>query len=128
MNMNVNNRIFLIAIAISLVWHLFCISSVQIVTPKAASPVKFSRVSFLGPLLERGAIELRLEPKERSFLEKRHLEAVENMHYTGTGDAKNRSIAYVREETPLFLDREKLPYLVREAVSGPKPEPVYISD
>lgn len=75
-------RIFAIAIAISLAWHLFWISAVTIISkPDNDRYVKFSKVSFLGPILGKGAMEVQARPKERSFLENRYMEAVRSAVY-----------------------------------------------
>ncbi|MFA6141727.1 MAG: hypothetical protein WC738_00335 [Candidatus Omnitrophota bacterium] len=67
------NRILIIAVALSLGLHLFWIASIKIVMKSGYSggPVKFSKVSFLGPVYMAGSVELKAPPKEISFLEKR---------------------------------------------------------
>lgn len=116
----------MIAIAISLAWHLFWMFGVRVaVAPRDAWAVKFSKVAFLGPILERGALEVRLARGERTFLEKRYLEIA-------------RGMAAVTEEAPAMpslpdlaesdiyaaVDAELLP-LMKEAVSSSKLEPAY---
>ena len=67
-------RIFVLAILASLVWHLFWLSTIAIISnPTNARSAKFSKVSFLGPLLGKSSMELQARPKERSFLEMRYL-------------------------------------------------------
>ena len=73
--LNEGGWIFLSAILISLVWHLFWISAVRIVyKADDTDRVKFSKVSFLGPIFEGRVANISAQPKERSFLEKRYLE------------------------------------------------------
>lgn len=80
-------RIFAFAIAASLLWHLFWIFAVAIVSkPDSARQVKFSKVSFLGPLLGKSSMDLQARPKEPSFLENRYLGLVNNLpEKTGPG-------------------------------------------
>ena len=120
-------RIFILAIFLSFLWHIFWLSIIKVVViPNRTEPVKFSKVSFLGPILERSAIELRVEPKDRSFLEKRYLSAIKKLPSTETGTGKD-----LREEPNKdfdFLHDEKLSGLIDEAVGGPKLEPIWIVD
>ena len=70
----------IIAIMISLAWHLLWIAAIKIViAPDQPAYVKFSKVSFLGPASVSGNAELRLEPKARSFLERRYRAKTENL-------------------------------------------------
>lgn len=63
----------LIAIAISFAWHIFWLSAVKIISsPVRQEAVKFSKISFLGPILSRANMVVRAAPAERSFLEKRY--------------------------------------------------------
>lgn len=69
-----NNRLLISAIIFSAAWHVFWLSAFTVVVvPKAVKPVKFSGVSFLGPILDRGAMKVSVMPHERSFLEKRYV-------------------------------------------------------
>jgi hypothetical protein len=68
-----SRRILILAIAVSLVWHLFWLSTVKIVSgPVRREAVKFSKVSFLGPILSGISMDLRAAPASRSFLERRY--------------------------------------------------------
>lgn len=74
------NRIFILAVVFSLGLHLFWISSIKIVMKSGYSgPVKFSKVSFLGPVYTAGSVELKAPPKEISFLEKRYRARIADM-------------------------------------------------
>lgn len=118
-------RILIAAMLISLFWHLFWLSAVKIVTaPGATKPIKFSKVSFLGPILERGAIELGLKPHDRSFLEKRYplitYDMLNRPGQTGGADLEYGTLDDIR-----FHSDNKLEGLIGEAVRGDKLEPVY---
>lgn len=66
-------RILIIAIALSLIWHIFWLSTVKIVArPVQWEAVKFSKVAFLGPILSGINMDLRAAPASRSFLELRY--------------------------------------------------------
>lgn len=70
-------KVLLSALLISLVWHVFWLSMVNVsVVPKTNKQIKFSGVSFLGPILDRGALKLSVEPHERTILESRYLENI----------------------------------------------------
>lgn len=75
------SRILISAIILSAVWHIFWISAVTVVVvPKAPSKsVKFSSVSFLGPILEQGMLKVSVAPHELSASEKEYLSHIENL-------------------------------------------------
>lgn len=74
------DRVFIYAILFSAIWHIFWISSVNVVVvPKAERKVKFSGVSFLGPILDKGILKVSVEPRERTILEKRYLADIERL-------------------------------------------------
>lgn len=74
------DRVFIYAILFSAIWHIFWISSVSVVVvPKAERKVKFSGVSFLGPILDKGILKVSVEPRERTVLEKRYLADIERL-------------------------------------------------
>src|SRR3989338_790502 len=86
---------FVLALIFSFAWHIFWLSAVAVVVnPKETGPAKFSKISFLGPILGKGAISVRIEPRERSLLEKRYLKGVEGMVGSdrGTADKKEMEI------------------------------------
>jgi hypothetical protein len=114
------DRVFIIAIVISLAWHIFWLSAITIVTaPKDARAVRFSKVSFLGPILEKGAFSFDIGPKERSLLEKRFLANVERMDTSAANTAKDA--AKMRFDTA--GDDSHMKGLVEEAVRGRKISP-----
>ena len=114
------DRIFNISILISLTSHIFWLSIITvIVTPKETEPIKFSKISFLGPILERGALNVRIEPRERSLLEKRYLDNIEKLfNYPAYQKGRYMRDVYIIKETGLTN-------LIEDAVSGPKMEPVF---
>ena len=116
------------ALAVSLVWHLFWLSAVKVVTePANRKAIKFSKVSFLGPFLERGAINLKVQPKERAFLEKRYLKAAgDSIGYA----PQHEGTAYKYEpdgRTHILNDRS-MAGLIDEALTAPGPEPDYSAE
>lgn len=114
------DRIFIFAILLSLACHLFWFTAVKIIAPKKTTPVRFSKVSFLGPILTRGAIDLRVAQKTRSFLETRYLKTV-NALPSPVG--AKVSIPYALEQRSDRTDDPVFTRMVDEAVSGPKLEP-----
>lgn len=126
---NESARIFAIAIAISLAWHLFWISTVTIIAkPDKNAFVKFSKVSFLGPILGKGAMEVQARPKERSFLENRYLEAARS----AASDLEENMIGGGRDydvSPDLFHSRnESMSLLIDGALNAEKPQAGYGAD
>ncbi len=73
LNRIIKDKILWIAIGASLFFHLFWVIAVKIVQPTPSTPVHFSKVSFLGPILDRGAIQAPPESRELAYLQKRFL-------------------------------------------------------
>jgi len=116
-------RILSYAIIASLVWHLFWISALKVVVskpPKAA--VRFGRVSFLGPILSRSAIELKISPRQRSLLEKRYLRELEGIMAFPEQYGPVARPKYDAKASPIVSDRD-IKRFVEEAVAGAKLEP-----
>lgn len=64
-------KVLAIAILLSLCWHLFWILMIKVVSaPALPSHAKYSKVSFLGPLLTKVTLEVSDRMPERSSLEK----------------------------------------------------------
>jgi len=118
-------RIFILAMLASLAWHIFWLSVITITAPTQKAPIKFSKVSFLGPILGRGSMEFRVQPKERSFLEKRYLDKIELSHIKFRSQAKADSDRYEPNKEFDLLHKDKLTDFIDEAVGGPKLEPAY---
>lgn len=82
-------RIFILAIAASIMVHIFWISAVKITTsPSGVGRVKFSKVSFLGPASVQSTLpEFKVAPQSASFLEKRLRQKILDMPVPGIGGA-----------------------------------------
>ena len=74
------DRVFLYAILFSLIWHIFWLSSVSVVAvPKVKKQVRFSNVSFLGPIVDRPVLKVSAGPRECTALEKKYLEQMKDL-------------------------------------------------
>lgn len=112
------NRVLLIAIGVAFASHLVWLTVFTIVAPRTHSPVRFSRVAFLGPVLERGAMEVRMSPRERTFLENRYLDM---MARSAAPDGS--APAAVLPENAASPADARLTDLIVSAVAGTKLEP-----
>jgi len=122
-------RIFIFAIAVSFAWHIFWLSAVKvIVSPSKIKSVKFSKVAFLGPILTRVAMEVRVEPKVHSFLETRYLTSVKNITAYKPEQLKDLEAKGDAGRQFYLPDNEKMAYFIDEAVSGGKLEPTYSAE
>jgi hypothetical protein len=75
-----SEKALVIAVALSAAWHIFWLSAVTVTAvPKTKGVVRFSKVSFLGPILARKVLDVSIEPGERLFLEKRYLKYMEGV-------------------------------------------------
>lgn len=71
------DNVLIFAILFSAVWHIFWLSAFTvIVVPKVEKGVKFSNVSFLGPILEKNALNVNVNPSERTTLEKKYFDSI----------------------------------------------------
>ena len=113
------NAVLVSAVLVSLVWHAVWLSAIKVSAPDARGKIKFSKVAFLGPILNRGVMEVRVSPRERSFLENRYLSLVQNVSASKGVAAGNKS----RNPDDSLSFRDKMIYMVDEAVSGKKIEP-----
>lgn len=117
------DRIFNSAILISVAWHIFWICMISVVvTSGERNPIKFSKVSFLGPILERGVLEVKIRPRERSVLEKRDASVIKNL-----SEGKIAQAAGERDWSIEGWDAKgsdiALTHLIEEALNGSKIEP-----
>jgi len=120
---NINSsefRIFVIAIAASIMLHIFWISAVKIVTsPPDEGRVKFSKVSFLGPASGPGGLsEFKVAPQSASFLEKRYRENLVNMPVSGI---ESPGVFYGRageKDAPAHRDDFAMAPLIEEALNN----------
>lgn len=116
-------RVLMIAILLSFVWHIFWLSAIKVTSSSGRiNTVKFSKISFLGPILTRSPIEARVEPKDKSFLENRYALAAENVSDRKTWRINDAFVKGVFAGTS-HPNNETLAALIDEAVSGPKLEP-----
>lgn len=118
-------NILTLAILFSAVWHLFWLSAVSIVVvPSVKRPVKFSGVSFLGPILDRGAMTLSAASVEKTPSEKRFLAYLEDSY--GEGHQWRPESSYVEfrpVDGSLPFGDEGFPDLAVSAGPGDKAEP-----
>ena len=81
----------------------------------------------MGPFLARGAINLRVQPKEMTFLQKRYLAAasvsVENSDEQPDGAGK-----YDPDVATHLLSDKNMSDFIDEALSGAKSEPSYTAE
>jgi hypothetical protein len=71
------DRVLISAILFSAIWHTFWLSAFTvIVVPKVEKTVKFSNVSFLGPILEKGVLNVNVKAHERTSLENSYLTSI----------------------------------------------------
>ena len=118
--------IFVIALSLSVVWHIFWLSSVKvIVMPEKAGAVKFSKVSFLGPILEKGALEVRMDLGQHSFLEKRCIEMVERYASDNERLTRRKPVKAARGKDFYGLSDNRLSGFIKNAISDSKMEPPY---
>ncbi len=117
-------RIFAISIMASLIWHLFWMSAIVIVSrPDDKHNVKFSKVSFLGPLLEKGAMELQARPKERSFLETRYLGRANRPPTRPMESMSSLTRSYESGNDAYHVRDERMTAFIDDALDDKKPEP-----
>jgi len=116
-------KILSYAILASLVWHFFWISAVKVVVskpPKAA--LRFGKISFLGPILSRSAIELKISPRQRSLLEKRYFTELESIMTSPGQYGPVARPGFDMKGSPIISDTG-IKRFVEEAVAGAKLEP-----
>lgn len=117
--------VFKLALIASAALHIFWLSVVTIVvTPKESRPVKFSKVSFLGPISERAGLDVGIEPRERSLLEKKYLSDIK---WRSSFEAVAREFADIPKKGTDISKEGRLVSLIEDAVGSPKLEPIYIA-
>lgn len=118
-------RILIIAIAVSLAWHLFWLSAVKIVSsPAPKSSVKFSKIAFLGPILGGASMEVRASPASRGLLERRYRNIAGKTFYEEDAFTKAPGSRYESRKPPDQAYQELLS-AIDDAVAGKKLEPDY---
>jgi len=67
-------KVLILAVLFSFAWHLFCLSIFRIgFFPEKTEKAKFSKVTFLGPILNKSNLKVQAQPSPRTFLEKRYV-------------------------------------------------------
>ena len=121
----VKDKVLIFAISLSIVWHLFWLSTLTVVVvPKDTKPLKFSGVSFLGPILEESMLNVRVAVHERSALEKRYLSDIENSSVLI--EKRADSDVYIETGISAEIDpesEEMITSLAILAIDGNKPDP-----
>jgi hypothetical protein len=121
-------RILIIAIAASLVWHIFWLSAIKIVSgPAPRSPVRFSRVAFLGPILTGAGMEVRASPASRGLLERRYRDIMGKAFYTEDMLSNPPGFKYESRRAPGQAGQKFLS-AIDEAVAGKKLEADYAAE
>lgn len=73
-NIFFKEKFLVYAILLSAIWHIFWLSAFKVVVvPKAKKGVRFSNVSFLGPILEKGVLSVNVKAHEKTDLEKKYI-------------------------------------------------------
>lgn len=95
-----------------------------VATKEVRQRIKFSKVSFLGPLSEMGSFKVGIGPRERTFLEKRNLERSQRQlgAMAPLGPSPGR-LMQGRETGSRLGDKSMTPR-IEDALSGFKLEPV----
>ena len=88
---------------------------------------KFSKVSFLGPLLGKGSMEVQSRPKERSFLEIRYIDAMSRLPLAVQAVALSRG-QYDGSAAACNIRDERITAAIDSALSGEKPESAYAEE
>ena len=116
-------RMLTIAIAISLVLHVFWLSAIKIVSSRMPeSSVKFSKIAFLGPILSGINMEVRASPASRGMLEIRYRKIAGKTSYGEAAFAKIQDSKYEYRTASGRTD-EALASVIGDAACGEKLEP-----
>ena len=120
------DKVLISAILFSAVWHIFWLSAFTVVTvPKIKKPVKFSSVSFLGPILDRGILNVNVKEREQTILEKKYFASVVNGpdFLRGEGIARDSYVLSVFDEALSYGDDGELAALIAVRIDTDKIEP-----
>jgi hypothetical protein len=122
-------RILAFAVLFSLAWHLFWLAMVKVVAPAPApaSQASFSKVAFLGRIFAKAGMEVRSQPAERSFLEKRYNELAARIAPTSGAPYVSMDAA-ATEPAGRRPQDDAIIYLINEALGETKAEPDYGSE
>ena len=94
-------------------------------SPASTRSVKFSKVSFLGPLLGKGSMELQARPKERSFLEIRYLGLARHLPQIPGQAVRTDADSSGDGDDAYHLRDERMTAFIDDALNGEKLEPAY---
>jgi hypothetical protein len=125
------SRILILAVVVSLFWHLLWLSLIKVVVkPDRIGPIKFSKVAFLGPVSAAGTGELSVAPRTLSFLEKRYRNNVMRSSAQGAAASqRSAGYAYTEEKAGTQAHRDDgITYLIQDALESPKPQPPIAAD
>lgn len=122
-------NILAIAVMLSLIWHLFWISAIKVVVmPNRTEPVRFSKVSFLGPILTKVTMDVRAEPRKQSFLEKRYLDCVDNSVWPEKIVPDSARLKFDNDKTLRIIEESRMTGLIDEVLGAAKMTPSYSAE
>jgi len=117
-------RILMLAIAISFLWHMFWLFAIKIVDrPSQIETVKFSQVSFLGPILGGRGFGLRIKPQDRSFLEKKYFNSIGNIANASQVRMPPAQLRYDADKSSFRPNDRMISSYVRQSLESQKIEP-----
>ena len=125
MNIKIRDRVFVFAILFSAIWHIFWLSAFTVVVvPKFKKPVKFSSVSFLGPILDRSVLNVDVKPHESTAQEARYLESMGSGNlFLSADDTMLRANALPAFDMLSAADEEEFTALAISKIDTNKVEP-----
>lgn len=117
-------RVFATALLASFLWHAFWLFTIKIAPNRYdSSEVKFSKVSFLGPLLDKGSMELRAAPKEMTFLEKRYVNMARSFNVTPESSTNRVIDRYDASSGQDYMRDNRVTREINDALGAEKLEP-----
>jgi len=122
--LSIENRVLVMAVMVSLLWHTLCLSVIKVVVkPGASVPVKFSKVAFLGPAAGISPGEIKVEPRSSSFLENRYRNNVMKMAVREiTLSAGGTDMFSAKTARMPSFKEGPIKYLIQDALEGTKSE------
>lgn len=117
-------RIFIAALAVSFVLHLFWISFFKVVeAPIGRSGSGFSKVSFLGPASAKGSLGIMAQPTARTVLERRYVDNMVVLPSFTSHRSDEVCDKYDGLGAGVISVGEKTARLIGEVLGGTKAEP-----
>ncbi|MFA5499810.1 MAG: hypothetical protein WC404_01880 [Candidatus Omnitrophota bacterium] len=119
------NHILISAIIFSAAWHIFWLSAFTVVVvPKVKKNVKFSNVSFMGPILEKGVLNVNIKSHDRTSLEKKYFDSIEPRIILSAEEiALDNHVMPALDITQSYSNKEGLEALVITSIDTVKIEP-----